>query len=56
MAWNFTKTDSIADFMTAIYGKGLDFIKTYSVTDRATAIYSKGLKLYKKKYSVATCS
>ena len=49
MVWNLTKTDSIADFATAIYGKGLNFIKTDSVTDPATAIYSKGLKLYKKQ-------
>ena len=49
MAWSFTKTDSIADFVAAIYGKGLNFIRTDSATDPITAIYSIGLKLYKKQ-------
>ena len=49
MAWSFTKTDSIADFDAAIYGRDLDFIKTDSATGSATAIYSIGLKLYKKQ-------
>ena len=54
MAWSFIKTDPIAEFVVAIYGKGLNFIKTDSVTDPVTAIYRKGSKLYKKKDSVAT--
>ena len=49
MAWSFTKTDSIADFVAAIYGKGFNFIRTDSTTDPITAIYSIGLKLYKKQ-------
>ena len=49
MAWSFTYTDSIADIVAAIYGKGLNFAKTDSATDPVTAIYSKGLKLYKNK-------
>ena len=49
MAWSFTKTDSIADFVAAIYGKGLNFIRTSSATDPVTAIYSIGLELYKKQ-------
>ena len=40
MAWNFTQTDSIAGFVAAIYGKGLNFIRTDSATDPITAIYS----------------
>ena len=47
MAWNFTKTDSVTDFVAAIYGEDLNFIKTYSFIDPVTAIYSKGLELYK---------
>ena len=50
MAWNFTKTDPIADFVATIYGKGLKFIKTDSTTGPVTAIYSIGLKLYKNKF------
>ena len=49
MAWSFTKTDSIADFVAAIYGKSLNFIKTDSATDPATAIYRISLTLYKKQ-------
>ena len=49
MAWNFIKTDSIADLVAAIYGKSLNFIKTDSATDPVTAIYSIGLTLYKKQ-------
>ena len=48
MTWSFTKADSIADFLAAIYGEGLNFIKTDSVTDSVNAIYSIGLRLYKK--------
>ena len=47
MAWNFTKTDSVTDFVAAIYSEDLNFIKTYSIIDPVTAIYSKGLELYK---------
>ena len=49
MAWNFIKTDSIADFVAVIYGKSPNFIKTDSATDPVTAIYSIGLTLYKKQ-------
>ena len=48
MTWSFTKTDTIADFVSAIYGKGLNFLRTDSATDLIPAIYSIGLKLYKK--------
>ena len=49
MARSFTKANSIADFVTAIYSKDLNFTKTDSVTDPATAFYNIGLKLYKNK-------
>ena len=49
MAWSYIKTDLIADFVAAIYGKGLDFIRTDSAIDPITAIYSIGLKIYKKQ-------
>ena len=35
MAWSFTKIDSIAEFVTAIYDKGLNFIKRDSAIDPA---------------------
>ena len=50
-----TKATSVTDFITTIYGKGLELlktdyhsieIKTGSVTDSITIIYSKGLNLY----------
>ena len=49
MVCSFTKTDSIAGFVTAIYDKGLNLIRTDSNTDPVTAIYSIGLTLYKNK-------
>ena len=49
MAWSFTKTESIAGFVAAIYGKGLNFIKPDSTTDAVTAIYSITQKLFKNK-------
>ena len=45
MAWSLTKTDSITDFVTAVYGKALNYIKMDSVKDPVTAIYIIGLKL-----------
>ena len=49
MAWSFTKINSIADFVAAIYGKGLNLIKTDSTTDPLTSIYGIGPKFYKIK-------
>ena len=45
MAWSFIKTDSIADFVAANYGKSLNFIKT----DPITAIYRIGLTICRKQ-------
>ena len=69
-AWSFTRNrtchslklkssslrDSIAEFSTAIYGKGLSFtkvklnqnleLKIDFITDSFTAVYSKDMKLY----------
>ena len=49
MVCGFTKTDSIAGFVAAIYDKGLNLIRTDSNADPVPAIYSIGLTLYKNK-------
>ena len=40
MTWSFAKADSIADFVAAVYSKGLNFAKTDFATDLVSAISS----------------